>query len=100
MKYFFYGVRDAKANAFVMPHFRNTHLECIRAFGDIVKNEKTAFGMHPEDYSLYHLGEFDDWSGQLESLDVPTLLCTANEFVARPRGVEKLTSNGIESEVL
>lgn len=80
MKKLFYAVRDLKANSFVFPHFDLSHGEAIRQFGDTVRNSKSPFYSHPEDYSLYHLGEFDIVSGILTPLKLPCLLASAIEF--------------------
>jgi len=75
-----YAVRDLKAASFIFPHFDITHGQAIRGFGDSVRNPKSPFGLHPEDYSLYHIGEFDEEQGILIPIKVPVLLSSATDF--------------------
>lgn len=84
MKVLVYSIFDDKANCFSFPHFNNTNAQAIRAFGDLVANPKTPVASHPEDYSLYQLGEMDDETGRLTSLPAPALLARATEFKPKP----------------
>jgi hypothetical protein len=91
-----YGIRDVKAGVFSYPHFEVTHGQAIRGFGDAVRNTKSPFNAHPEDYSLYHLGEFDEVQGTLVSLKVPVLLSSAVEH----KSVDNAPVNGAKPEVV
>lgn len=95
MKLLIYAVRDLKSNSFTFPHFNNTHGQAIRAFGDLVRNPKSVIAAHPEDYSLFHLGEFDDESGAVKSLPVPVSLASAIEFVP-VNGPQRNGAAGVE----
>jgi len=48
---------------------------------DEVNREDTNNTMyhHPEDFALYHLGEFDDNTGKFELLEIPKLLSSAKQ---------------------
>ena len=37
----------------------------IRSFSDAVQDQDSAFNKHPEDYSLWEIGEFDDQTGEI-----------------------------------
>lgn len=67
MKLLVVSIRDAKTEAYMQPYFVRTKMEAIRAFSDIINDGKSQFAMHPDDYSLYCLGVFDDASGDLAS---------------------------------
>lgn len=58
-----FAVFDNKAAAFMQPFFAPTVGFAIRAFADQLKNDQSAIKQHPEDYTLFHLGDFDDHSG-------------------------------------
>jgi len=90
-----YAVRDVKANSFAFPHFDVSHGQAIRAFGDMVRNPKTPFNSHPEDYSLYNIGSWDEIQGTLVSLKIPVLLSSAIEHAGSPMP-QRNGSNGIE----
>ena len=81
MKLNVYTVFDSKASAFKPPFFLQSNGEALRAFGDAFNNDKHDLGMHPEDYTLFHLGSWDDKNSQFELLDTPKSLGIGVEFV-------------------
>lgn len=42
--------------------------QALRVLEDLANDEKTAIGQHPEDYILYQIGYWNEWSGQLNSI--------------------------------
>lgn len=60
-----YAVRDAKAEAYLRPFFADTRGVAVRSFSDAVNDGSSPFFAHPEDYSLWELGAFDQESGVL-----------------------------------
>lgn len=68
-----YSVFDSKVRAFLTPFFTHTDESAIRALSDVVEGsegERHQFARHPEDFSLYRIGAFDDAAGVLEPLEV------------------------------
>lgn len=63
-------VRDAALNGFGRPFFVASLGTAIRSFGDEIsrKAEDNAMFQHPEDYDLYHVGAFDDATGDLKGI--------------------------------
>jgi len=84
---FVFGVRDAKAQAFLQPFYSNSSGSAIRAFGDAVNDRQSPLGKHPMDYQLFELGTFDDNSGELLSLNPMRLLASGSDFMAVKPGV-------------
>ena len=79
-----YAVRDLKATAFLFPHFDASHGEAIRHFGDLVKNTKSPFYAHPEDYSLFFVGQFDDIEAKVIPLkEQAVYMAQALDFVQK-----------------
>lgn len=75
-----FAVLDSKANAFMTPvHFMYKG-QATRWFDDVLKERDLPFSKHPEDYSLYHLGYFDQYTGRLETLTAPELIIRATEI--------------------
>lgn len=66
-----FSIRDAKAEAFKPPFFKTTHGEAERDFTELVRDEKTTPGKYPEDFDLYFVGEYDDTTGLMASLQEP-----------------------------
>ena len=76
-----YTVFDSKASAFKPPFFLSSDGEALRAFGDACNNEQHDLGKHPEDYTLFKLGEYDDNKASIEQLPTPKSLGLGVEFV-------------------
>lgn len=72
-----FSIRDVKAEGFNVPFFQPTFGLAERMFQDAVKDEKTSFAKHPEDFSLYYLGEFNTQSGEFSPEAQPKHVCDA-----------------------
>lgn len=59
-----YTVYDSKAEMYLQPFFMRAKGEALRAFSDMCNDEKTQFGAHPEDYTLFEIGTYDDSKGK------------------------------------
>jgi len=66
-----YTVRDSKAGFYGPPFYLRTHGEAERTFQQLANDPKTNVFTYPEDYDLYHLGEFDDQTGKANIIDTP-----------------------------
>lgn len=62
-----FAIFDKKAVAYQQPFYYLQKGQALRAFEDAVNDPQTAFNKHPEDYSLFQLGKFDDTSGIINS---------------------------------
>lgn len=72
-----FAIRDVKAEGYNTPFFQPTFGLAERAFKDACQDEKTTLAKHPEDYSLYYLGEFDQTSGLMKVEETPKHVCNA-----------------------
>lgn len=75
------AVRDLKASAFLHPHFQVSTGVAVRSFGDAVNDTKSEIAAHPQDFQLFHVGDFDERTGLITPLLTPELLASAIEFV-------------------
>lgn len=80
MKLSAFSILDAKAQSFMQPFYFNYKGQASRTLEDILKEKDHPIAKHPEDYSLYLLGTFDPFTGRLEPLEVPELVCRATDF--------------------
>lgn len=73
MKMVVLSVRDKAVEAFGRPMFVLARGQGVRSFTDEVNRaaEDNPLHKHPEDYSLWELGTFDDSSGAFELLQEP-----------------------------
>lgn len=74
-----FTVYDEKAQAYMQPFFEKTLGSAIRAFTDACNNPQTSFFKHPADFTLFHLGDWDDSTAETISLPTPRSLGTALE---------------------
>lgn len=81
MKVRAFAVFDVKAQVYMPPFFFAERGQGHRQFFDIVQNKDHPIGLHPEDYSLFEVGQYDDATGLLEPYKGPELVCTALQCV-------------------
>lgn len=80
MKFLVFSVLDAKSEAYGMPLFFAAKGQAIRAFDDQVNSQESLISKHPKDFTLCHIGEFDDTTGLLVPLNQPVSLGTGADF--------------------
>lgn len=76
-----FAVHDSKAELFTKPFFEVTVGTAVRAFSDSVNSEGSDFHRHAEDFTLFHVGSFDDAMGVFVKFDAPVSLGNAVTFV-------------------
>lgn len=59
-------IYDVKAQAYLPPFFLPNLDMGIRVFSDCLEDKTHQFSKHPEDYTLFTVGEFNDENGGLE----------------------------------
>jgi len=72
------AIYDAKAEAWLTPLFFQAVGQALRSFGDAVNQNDSDFGKHPEDYTLFLLGDFDNQTGVLSVQPTPVALALGN----------------------
>lgn len=82
MEMHIFTVYDSAAGAYLEPFFAPSIEFAIRGFREAVNKEGHQFAKFPEDYTLFHVGMFDQKSGEIES-GSPTSLGVAVTFVER-----------------
>jgi hypothetical protein len=80
MKQQIFSIYDEKSEAYNTPFFQNHINQAIRSFSDLSKDPKTTISRHPQDFSLYHIGEYDDVNSSIQSFNEPKFLARATEF--------------------
>lgn len=93
MKILVFSVYDSKAQAYGTPFFMQSVGTAVRMFSDLVNEPKTTVAAHPEDYTLFQIGEFDDGPGVLSAIEKHVPLGLASGFV-RPDLQPKLPFPG------
>lgn len=60
-----YAVYDSKAKAFAQPWYAANQFVALRHWVSAVNDPQTVFYKHPEDFTLYRVGAFDDATGEI-----------------------------------
>ena len=69
------ALRDSKAESFSQPMLYTAKGAALRAFQDAVNDSAHELGKHPEDYSLFFLGSYNDNTGMITpNVDGPIVL--------------------------
>lgn len=82
MKQKILAVHDRAINAYMQPFFTPALGAGVRAFQDEINNEQSPMHKHPDDYDLYHLGEFDTETGNFTSI-TPTQIAIGKQLTNR-----------------
>lgn len=76
-----YAVRDNKMESFGKPFTMENNAVALRAFGDVIMNDKTnLMALHPADFSLYFIATYDETTGKFVNVDCPSVLATGSDF--------------------
>lgn len=59
MKYLIFSMYDVKAKVYTFPMFFHRGTEMMREFEDWCNDKSMVVGRHPEDYTLFEIGTFD-----------------------------------------
>lgn len=94
MKTKMFAVYDLKAACYGTPFFMPREEVAVRTFSDSVNdsNPNNLWNKHPEDYSLFYIGEYDD-----ESCEVT---CSKPSFILSAASVRAMRHPGFPGEVL
>ncbi len=88
MRFLAFSVYDSAADFYDVPMFLRTDEEAVRLFSDIAVSAETTVGKHPECYSLFCIGDFQNSSAELSGLGGARCLITGLAAVARAQVVE------------
>jgi hypothetical protein len=73
MKLNVYSIYDSAAKAYTQPFFMHNDGLAIRAFQDNVNAPDNNIANHPDQFTLFCIGEYDDSSGELSKSTVRSL---------------------------
>lgn len=76
-----FTIYDSKSEAYCTPFYANARGQCIRNFVDSADSPESAINKHPEDYTLFELGTFDDCKAVFEMHPTPISLGVAIELI-------------------
>nr|QJB19603.1 MAG: nonstructural protein [Microvirus sp.] len=78
-----FTVFDSKAEAYMQPFFMQSKGAAIRAYADLANDSNHTFGKHPEDYTLFEIGSYDEATAAIVSYSTPISLGVAVEHLRK-----------------
>lgn len=92
-----FAILDTKANTFNVPFFMRSTGEAIRAFTDLANDPQSMVFKHPDDFRLFHIGEFDQELAQFDVPPKPVPLGTGGEFKRPNPQLQLLPQTGTDT---
>lgn len=87
-----FTVYDSAARRYLQPFFAETVETAIRAMRELVNRQGHQFNKFPEDYVLFHLGQFDGETGMMQPLAAPHAIGVAVTFLDGPKLVKEVAN--------
>lgn len=69
-----FSIYDEASQAYMMPFFSPQNASAIRAVVTQLKDPNSMLAQHPDDFTLYAVGFYDDRTGLIEANTVPELV--------------------------
>ncbi len=98
MKLNIYSIFDSASGLYSRPFFTQSDAEAMRSFEDIATDADHPIGKHPEDYSLFRIGIFDDMKAKLQDENNECLV-TALETISNTRKINKPAQLDLVDEI-
>ena len=84
MKLQAYTIYDVASGTYMRPFYSEADGQAIRGFKDIAQDENHEVGKHPEDYTLYRIGDFNTVTGKMAGEELEKM-ATGLEMIAEMR---------------
>lgn len=75
-----FEIYDLKGLYYEKPIFLRSKGDALREWQTIANDESIKIGKFPEDFCLYHIGEFDEITGKIEQFKAPVSMGKAAEY--------------------
>ena len=74
-----YSIYDSKAETYYLPRFFHNTPTFMRAISPVCNDESHQFCLHGEDFTAFHIGEFDQLTGKFTPIE-PVSVCRLHEL--------------------
>lgn len=82
-----FAIRDARSELFTAPMVFQARGQAIRSFSDAVNASDGDFAKHPDDYTLFFVGTWDDAQGRLVPASSPEPVALGSTLLTSVRPV-------------
>lgn len=79
-----FTIRDSKGGFYHPPFYKFSVGEAERDLHRLTKDENSMIKQYPEDFDLYHVGEFDNITGKMTILAAPVHVIKAVNLISVP----------------
>lgn len=94
-----FTVYDSAAGAYVAPFFLAATGQALRQFTDAVNDPASSLCQHPEDYTLYEIGTYEDTHATVTMHETSKMLGRAIEYKTHPGNIQQAPGDdSIQSE--
>lgn len=90
-----FAIFDSKVEAYLPPWTAPNAAVAMRTFETAVMREGSDFNNHSEDYSLWHIGNYDPQSGEVKTQALVPI-CNAHQIVVKH---DNLTPTPLEQKI-
>lgn len=77
---FVFAIYDSKVETYQKPFFMLSKGQALRAWIDLINDQQSEVSKHPEDFTLFLLGSYDENTGKFENEATPQSLGVAIEY--------------------
>lgn len=100
MKHLLFSIYDSKAETFYKPIPDISVGSMLRNFQELSNDKNTVVGKHPEDFTLFQIGEWDDDKGEVIMLESKVSLGMAIQYVDSKPSFNEEINKGVKDERL
>lgn len=68
MKINAYAIRDSILSTYSLPFFAQNHAHAKRICKEVIQGGGTSISLNPIDFELFHLGSYEDATGNMQPL--------------------------------
>ena len=79
-----YTIYDSKAETYNTPFLMLNDAVAVRSFQELLTDPMTTIQKNPEDYTLFHIGEFNGLTGQVKPIEAHIALGNGIALMPKP----------------
>lgn len=76
-----YSIYDRKSKIHHPPNYCHNTAHAMRVFTSIFSQVEQVFNAYPEDFQIFEIGEWNDETGMVTSLDKAHLICSGTDLM-------------------
>ena len=78
-----YSVFDVKSKIYHPPQFCHNQEHALRYFSMQFKDTNSVMAQYPEDFQIFHVGQYDDSTAEIQPMFPPDFTCYVSDIVKK-----------------